>query len=79
MMARVGPEQLRRILPGDRTAIRFVALGGVPGAFDAVAVDRARRAAAGAGVALMAAAPSDLDDGVLVAAAAAATSRRSSS
>ena len=42
MMARVGPEQLRRIVPGAE-GIRFVALGGVPGTFDAVAVDRARR------------------------------------
>jgi mannose-6-phosphate isomerase-like protein (cupin superfamily) len=32
MMARVGPEQRRRILPGPR-GIRFVALGGVPGSF----------------------------------------------
>jgi mannose-6-phosphate isomerase-like protein (cupin superfamily) len=32
MMARVGPEQRRRILP-SRDGIRFVALGGVPGAF----------------------------------------------
>jgi mannose-6-phosphate isomerase-like protein (cupin superfamily) len=31
---RVGPEQRRRILPGDR-GIRFIALGGIPGAFDA--------------------------------------------
>ena len=34
MMARVGPEQLRRILPGPE-GIRFVALGGVPGTFNA--------------------------------------------
>jgi mannose-6-phosphate isomerase-like protein (cupin superfamily) len=33
MMARVGPEQLRRIVPGDR-GIRFIALGGAPGAFE---------------------------------------------
>ena len=33
MMARVGPEQLRRIVPGDE-GIRFVALGAVPGTFD---------------------------------------------
>jgi mannose-6-phosphate isomerase-like protein (cupin superfamily) len=33
-MARVGPGQLRRILPGP-DGIRFVALGGRPGAFDA--------------------------------------------
>jgi hypothetical protein len=33
-MARVGPEQLRTILPGPE-GIRFVALGGHPGAFDA--------------------------------------------
>jgi mannose-6-phosphate isomerase-like protein (cupin superfamily) len=33
-MARVGPEQRRRILPGA-DGIRFVALGGRPGAFDA--------------------------------------------
>ena len=32
VMARLGPAQLRRILPGD-TGIRFVALGGKPGAF----------------------------------------------
>ena len=32
MMARVGPEQRRRILPGPE-GIRFVALGGVPGSF----------------------------------------------
>jgi hypothetical protein len=36
MMARVGPEQYRRILPGP-AGIRFVALGGVPGAFAASA------------------------------------------
>jgi hypothetical protein len=34
MMARVGPEQPRRILPGP-DGIRFLALGGRPGAFDA--------------------------------------------
>src|SRR3954466_9848924 len=34
MMARVGPEQLRRILPGP-DGVRFVALGGVPGSFAA--------------------------------------------
>lgn len=34
MMARVGPEQLRRIVPGP-DGIRFVALGGRPGAFEA--------------------------------------------
>jgi mannose-6-phosphate isomerase-like protein (cupin superfamily) len=33
MMARVGPEQLRRIVPGQN-GIRFVALGGVRGAFE---------------------------------------------
>ncbi len=33
MMVRVGPEQLRRIVPGDQ-GIRFVALGGRPGAFE---------------------------------------------
>ena len=33
-MARVGPEQPRRILPGPE-GIRFVALGGRPGSFDA--------------------------------------------
>jgi hypothetical protein len=33
MMARVGPGQLRRIVPGDE-GIRFIALGGVPGAFE---------------------------------------------
>jgi hypothetical protein len=32
VMARLGPSQLRRILPGDE-GIRFVALGGRPGAF----------------------------------------------
>ena len=32
IMARLGPAQLRRILPGDE-GIRFVALGGRPGAF----------------------------------------------
>jgi hypothetical protein len=32
MMARVGPEQRRRILPGPE-GVRFVALGGVPGTF----------------------------------------------
>jgi mannose-6-phosphate isomerase-like protein (cupin superfamily) len=35
-MARIGPEQLRRILPGPE-GIRFVALGGAPGTFDAPA------------------------------------------
>src|SRR5262245_57185888 len=34
MMVRVGPEQLRQILPGP-DGVRFVALGGVPGTFDA--------------------------------------------
>jgi hypothetical protein len=34
IMARVGPEQPRRILPGPH-GIRFVALGGRPGTFDA--------------------------------------------
>jgi hypothetical protein len=34
MMARVAPEQYRRILPGP-LGIRFLALGGKPGAFDA--------------------------------------------
>lgn len=34
MMARVGPEQQRRILPGSE-GIRFVALGGRPAAFEA--------------------------------------------
>jgi hypothetical protein len=33
VMARVGPKQRRRILPGPE-GIRFVALGGRPGAFD---------------------------------------------
>ena len=33
-MARVGPEQLRQILPGPE-GIRLIALGGRPGAFDA--------------------------------------------
>lgn len=32
MMARVGPEQLRKIVPGDR-GIQFIALGAVPGSF----------------------------------------------
>ena len=32
VMARVGPEQMRRIVPGPE-GIRFVALGGAPGAF----------------------------------------------
>jgi hypothetical protein len=32
MMVRVGPEQRRRIVPGD-DGIRFIALGGVPGSF----------------------------------------------
>jgi hypothetical protein len=36
MMARVGPEQLRRIVPGD-DGIRFIALGGHPGSFPASA------------------------------------------
>jgi mannose-6-phosphate isomerase-like protein (cupin superfamily) len=34
VMARVGPEQQRRLLPGP-DGIRFVALGGTPGVFDA--------------------------------------------
>ena len=33
-MARVGPAQLRRIVPGPE-GIRFVAIGGAPGAFAA--------------------------------------------
>jgi mannose-6-phosphate isomerase-like protein (cupin superfamily) len=33
MMARVGPEQLRRIVPGA-DGIRFLALGAAPGSFD---------------------------------------------
>ena len=33
MMVRVGPDQLRQILPG-RDGVRFIALGGVPGSFD---------------------------------------------
>ena len=32
MMARIGPAQLRKIVPGPE-GIRFVALGGAPGAF----------------------------------------------
>jgi mannose-6-phosphate isomerase-like protein (cupin superfamily) len=36
MMARVGPAQLRRIVPGDE-GLRFVALGGSPGSFEASA------------------------------------------
>lgn len=34
MMVRVGPEQRRRIVPGDE-GIQFIALGGVPGTFRA--------------------------------------------
>jgi mannose-6-phosphate isomerase-like protein (cupin superfamily) len=34
VMARVGPEQRRRILPGP-LGVRFIALGGVPGTFAA--------------------------------------------
>lgn len=34
VLARVGPEQLRKIVPGPE-GIRFVALGGAPGAFAA--------------------------------------------
>jgi hypothetical protein len=34
MMIRVGPEQLRQILPGP-DGVRFIALGGVPGTFAA--------------------------------------------
>ena len=34
MMARVGPEQRRRIVPGPE-GVRFIALGGVPGTFRA--------------------------------------------
>ncbi|MDH4102566.1 MAG: hypothetical protein OEW52_05570 [Thermoleophilia bacterium] len=33
-MARVGPDQMRQILPGPQ-GIRFIALGGRPGAFEA--------------------------------------------
>jgi mannose-6-phosphate isomerase-like protein (cupin superfamily) len=33
MMARVGPDQRRQILPGA-SGIRFIALGGVPGTFE---------------------------------------------
>jgi hypothetical protein len=33
MMARVGPEQLRKIVPGAE-GIRFIALGAVPGSFE---------------------------------------------
>ena len=36
VIARVGPEQLRKIVPGP-DGIRFLALGGAPGAFDAPA------------------------------------------
>jgi hypothetical protein len=32
VMARLGPDQLRRIVPGEN-GIRFLALGGTPGAF----------------------------------------------
>jgi hypothetical protein len=35
-MVRVGPEQRRRIVPGPE-GVRFVALGGAPGAFQAAA------------------------------------------
>jgi mannose-6-phosphate isomerase-like protein (cupin superfamily) len=34
MMARVGPEQQRKIVPGPE-GVRFIALGGVPGTFRA--------------------------------------------
>ena len=34
MMVRVGPQQVRQILPGP-AGLRMVALGGVPGSFDA--------------------------------------------
>ncbi len=34
MMARIGPAQMRKIVPGPE-GIRFVALGGAPGAFTA--------------------------------------------
>ena len=34
VMARVGPKQLRKIVPGPE-GVRFVALGGTPGAFQA--------------------------------------------
>jgi hypothetical protein len=33
MMARVGPEQLRKIVPGNE-GIQFIALGAAPGSFD---------------------------------------------
>jgi mannose-6-phosphate isomerase-like protein (cupin superfamily) len=33
MMVRVGPEQPRKIVPGDE-GIRFIALGGKPGVFE---------------------------------------------
>jgi hypothetical protein len=36
VVIRVGPEQSRRILPGDH-GLRFIALGGVPGTFAAPA------------------------------------------
>jgi hypothetical protein len=45
VMARLGPAQLRRILPGDE-GIRFVALGGRPGALHARSVDGAGRRSA---------------------------------
>jgi hypothetical protein len=32
MMVRIGPEQMRRIVPGEE-GIQFVALGGRPGTF----------------------------------------------
>ena len=32
LMARVGPEQLRKVVPGPE-GVRFVAIGGTPGAF----------------------------------------------
>ena len=46
VMARLGPDQLRRIVPGD-DGIRFLALGGAPGAFSPRRLDRAGRRAAG--------------------------------
>lgn len=48
MMARVGPQQMRRILPGP-DGIRFLALGGAPGAFTPAAWSELGAPAPGAG------------------------------
>ena len=39
VMARVGPGQLRKLVPGD-DGLRVLALGGVPGAFTPARLDR---------------------------------------